>query len=125
MAVYRRSLRFLFPPRSHYQLGVVDGHEHSILVPSKSDTDGRSARGIKRVIAEMKERTPHHAFASPSERAVHGHHALAPVEGNIDLLRRAHAETVCPRDCGSLGVAQGLQELEYRTRCFASRLRVR
>src|SRR5271168_954664 len=40
MAVYRRSLRFLFPPRSHYQLGVVDGHEHSILVPRKSDTDG-------------------------------------------------------------------------------------
>jgi hypothetical protein len=45
------------------------------------------------VVANMKERTPHRAFARPRQRAIHGRHALAPFDGDFDLLRHARAKS--------------------------------
>src|ERR1700735_1225552 len=84
----------------------------------------------------MYEWTPHHAFARPRYRAIHGRHTFTSFSCHFDLLARS--ETKCVRSCerSDLAVANGnrrpriggsqrLQEFGHWPRHFASHFRVR
>ena len=104
MLGHQKSLRFLFSLRGQYQTCIAEGHDQSILVPvNRTRTDGTQT-GKNEWSPNIEERTTHRAHARPRERAVYGHHALPPIEGDIDLLQGPHAETVCSRFSRQLSV---------------------